>query len=208
MFTIIFQSHFSKNVPFFFLYFQSVLSADLVYVLLFPQLLLVLYWNEYCNSYGCLASFSLGIICRVLGKNSKSLYKIEIEKKTFLFELGGEPLIGLRAILHYPFYDGNLGQLFPFRTMSMIVALLSHVIVSLAARWIFLHQWLPKNWDFLKCFNSSCQGVPCVPTIDEQMSHYSRRIAPIHQEEVDFKMAPIPRPKLRRNHPIPTLSNK
>lgn len=79
MFTIIFQSHFSKNVLFF-LYFQSVLSADLVYVLLFPQLLLVLYWNEYCNSYGCLASFSLGIICRVLGKNSKKLYKIEIEK--------------------------------------------------------------------------------------------------------------------------------
>lgn len=49
---------------------HSVLSSDLVYVLLFPQLLLVLYWNEYCNSYGCIASFSTGFLFRVLGNNS------------------------------------------------------------------------------------------------------------------------------------------
>lgn len=114
-------------------------------------------------------------------------------------------MIGLPAILAYPFYDRQLGQLFPFRTMSMIISLLSHVIVSLAARWIFFNKRLPANWDILRCFKhqSNCAAaIPaaaCIPTI----SHYS--MEPIrkidHTNNEHFKMGRIPRPKLRRNSP-------
>lgn len=48
--------------------FRSLVSSDLVYVLLFPQLLLIIYWNEHCNAYGCVGSLCLGFIFRVIGK--------------------------------------------------------------------------------------------------------------------------------------------
>lgn len=178
--------------------------------MLFPQLLLVLYWNEYCNSYGCIASFSTGFLFRVLGNNSI------VNKTKLLFSngrlgcqifIGGEPLIGLPVILPYPFYDRHLGQLFPFRTMSMIISLLSHVIVSLAARWIFMNRRLPARWDLLRCFQhqSGCTvAIPaaaCIPTIT--LSHYSceprRKAQDLNSEH--FKMGRIPRPKLKKSTP-------
>jgi len=45
----------------------SVLSSDLIYVILFPHLLLIFYWKG-CNAYGCITSFFLGCLFRVLGK--------------------------------------------------------------------------------------------------------------------------------------------
>ncbi|EFX66306.1 hypothetical protein DAPPUDRAFT_302757 [Daphnia pulex] len=170
------------------IYGLFLLSADLVYVLLFPQLLLILYWNEYCNSYGCIASFSTGFLFRILG---------------------GEPLIGLPAILAYPFYDRNLGQLFPFRTMSMIISLMSHVIVSLTTRWIFLNSWLPASWDLLKCFSDpvtctavNIRQVGSIATIsqfgDPRRKSHDGTINVQHQD-LNMGRMYIPRPKLRRN---------
>nr|CAH0098348.1 unnamed protein product [Daphnia galeata] len=171
------------------IYGLFLLSADLVYVLLFPQLLLILYWNEYCNSYGCIASFLTGFLFRILG---------------------GEPLIGLPAILAYPFYDRNLGQLFPFKTMSMIISLMSHVIVSLSSRWIFLNNWLPPSWDLLQCFDCpvNCTAVGSihqsvtVATIsqlsDPRRKSHDGSINAQHQN-LDMGRMYIPRPKLRRN---------
>jgi len=46
----------------------SYLCADLVYVILFPQLLLVIHWSHGVNKYGCLASYFIGMILRVLGE--------------------------------------------------------------------------------------------------------------------------------------------
>lgn len=43
-----------------------VLCADLLYALLFPQLVLVLYFPDRCNKYGCLASFFIGALLRCL----------------------------------------------------------------------------------------------------------------------------------------------
>ncbi|EFX80893.1 hypothetical protein DAPPUDRAFT_22271, partial [Daphnia pulex] len=112
------------------IYGLFVLSADLVYVLLFPQLLLVIHWKKYCNSYGSITSMITGFVFRILG---------------------GEPLLGLPVVLEYPFYDAELGQLFPFRTLCMIIALLSHVLVSLLAHWIFRNTHLSAKWDVLGC---------------------------------------------------------
>jgi high affinity choline transporter 7 len=188
----------------------SLLSADLVYVLLFPQLLLILYWNEYCNSYGCIASFLTGFLFRILGK--KLFFNI-VQYLVMTFDVlcaGGEPLIGLPAILAYPFYDRNLGQLFPFRTMSMIISLMSHVIVSLSSRWIFLNNWLPPSWDLLQCFDCpvNCTAVGSihqsvtVATIsqlsDPRRKSHDGSINAQHQN-LDMGRMYIPRPKLRRN---------
>ena len=152
--------------------FDSVTSSDLVYVCLFPQLLLVLYWKEYCNSYGCLASFLVGLVLRLLG---------------------GEPQMGLPVILKFPFYDPELGQLFPFRTLCMIISLLTHVIVSLLARWIF--QCIPKRYDCFKCFQDR---IPPRRSFDHQRNHIND-ITNVHGFDERFKMQPIPRPQLRSN---------
>jgi hypothetical protein len=190
----------------------SLLSADLVYVLLFPQLLLILYWNEYCNSYGCIASFSTGFLFRILGKISCNLIQSYVLVYDRLLFTGGEPLIGLPAILAYPFYDRNLGQLFPFRTMSMIISWMSHVIVSLTTRWIFLNSWLPASWDLLKCFSDpvTCTAVnirqatsaATVATIsqfgDPRRKSHDGTINVQHQD-LNMGRMYIPRPKLRRN---------
>ncbi|KAK4017954.1 hypothetical protein OUZ56_000028 [Daphnia magna] len=124
------------------IYGLFVLSADLVYVLLFPQLLLIIHWKAHCNSYGSIVSMLTGFIFRILG---------------------GEPLLGLPVVLAYPYYDPELGQLFPFRTLCMIIALVSHMFVSLLASWMFKNNYVPMKWDVLHCFDAadkSCASPP------------------------------------------------
>ena len=38
-----------------------------MYVLLFPQLLLIIHWKKYCNSYGSIVSMIMGFVFRILG---------------------------------------------------------------------------------------------------------------------------------------------
>jgi len=86
------------------------LCSDLVYVILFPQLLCAIY-VPFVNTCGSLAAFLAGLILR-LG--------------------GGEKLIGLRPYIKYPLYDNDLEQqLFPFRTLAMVVSLITLILVSL-----------------------------------------------------------------------------
>jgi high affinity choline transporter 7 len=82
------------------------LCADLVYVLLFPQLLLVLYARR-IHSFGVLAGFAVGLVLR-LG--------------------GGEPALGLAAFIHYPMADGAVW--FPFKSVSMLAGLITTMVVS------------------------------------------------------------------------------
>ena len=88
------------------LYVKSIyvlwfLSADLVYVLLFPQLLLVLY-NRGISRYGVAAGFAVGFLLR-LG--------------------GGEVNRGLPALLPYPAW-------LPFKSVAMLSGLLVTLVVS------------------------------------------------------------------------------
>jgi solute carrier family 5 (high affinity choline transporter), member 7 len=59
------------------------LCGDLVYVILFPQLVSVIYL-ESTNTYGSLAGYLVGILFRLLG---------------------GESAINLPAMIHYPGYE-------------------------------------------------------------------------------------------------------
>uniref|UniRef100_A0A1I7XX86 High-affinity choline transporter 1-like n=1 Tax=Steinernema glaseri TaxID=37863 RepID=A0A1I7XX86_9BILA len=106
------------------------LSADLIYVILFPQLLCVVYM-PLSNTYGSLSGYAVGLILRLSG---------------------GEPLLGFPAMVHYPMYDAEQDmQYFPFRTMAMSASLMTCVIVSLYTDHMFKSGKLPIEWDFLTC---------------------------------------------------------
>ena len=60
---------------------RRALCSDLVYVILFPQLLCVVHFPDWCNTYGSLFSYCLGLSIRVTG---------------------GESLVGLPPLIHFP----------------------------------------------------------------------------------------------------------
>ncbi|CAJ0568543.1 unnamed protein product, partial [Mesorhabditis spiculigera] len=106
------------------------LCADLVYVILFPQLLCVVYMTD-SNTYGCLAGYLVGFILRISG---------------------GEILVGLPAFVHYPMYDeAEEKQYFPFRTMAMLSTLATLYSVSKISIWLFRSGRLQPEMDFLGC---------------------------------------------------------
>ncbi|GMS96225.1 hypothetical protein PENTCL1PPCAC_18400 [Pristionchus entomophagus] len=108
------------------------LCADLVYVILFPQLLCVVYFKG-SNTYGCLAGYAVGLLLRLSG---------------------GEPMLGLPATIHYPMFDiveGIPQQFFPFKTLSMAACLATIVGVSKLSVHLFATGRLSPSFDFLKC---------------------------------------------------------
>jgi high affinity choline transporter 7 len=103
-------------------------TSDLVFVLLFPQLVFALF-DRRVNVVGSATAFAVSLVLR-LG--------------------GGEPLLGLPHTIPYPelladllpgepkaWYDAGSGtMLFPFRTLAMLVGLVLLPTVSrLTARW-------------------------------------------------------------------------
>jgi len=122
------------------------LCSDLVYVILFPQLLMVVHFTDHCNTYGSLFAYCLGLIIRVSG---------------------GEKLIGLPPLVHFPGFqeptpeeiaeavDENRRpfgtQLFPFRTIAMMLSMISLVSISKLMVWLFKNNKLQKHHDIFKC---------------------------------------------------------
>jgi high affinity choline transporter 7 len=82
-------------------------TSDLVFVLLFPQLLSALF-DTRANRTGSIAAFAVSFVLRVGG---------------------GEPLLGLPALIPYP-------ETIPFRTVAAVAGLIVLPLVSrLTARW-------------------------------------------------------------------------
>ncbi|KAL7668364.1 hypothetical protein ACOME3_009066 [Neoechinorhynchus agilis] len=117
-----------------------VLSADLVYVILFPQLVCALYIKK-SNTYGSAAAYAIGIILRAVG---------------------GDPVLKIKPLLKYPFFDyERQEQLFPFRTLSMLSGLLALISVSYTTDYIFSKQWIPAKYDIFKCVvNIPSETIP------------------------------------------------
>ncbi len=84
------------------------LCSDLVYVVLFPQLVAGLFFKN-ANRNGSIAGAAVGLVLR-LG--------------------GGEPLLGLPALIPYPMQHPEMGVLFPFKTFSMLTGLGTIWLVS------------------------------------------------------------------------------
>ncbi|XP_013408321.1 high-affinity choline transporter 1-like [Lingula anatina] len=107
----------------------TILCSDLIYVILFPQLTSVLFVDA-ANIYGSIAGYIVGLIIRILS---------------------GEPLLGLRAVLRWPWYEEETDfQPFPYRTTSMLLSFLSILLVSYVTNVAFRAGWLPRRYDVLK----------------------------------------------------------
>jgi len=102
------------------------LCSDLVFVMLFPHLLGAVHF-EFCNLYGSIVAYPLGLILR-LG--------------------GGEGLIGLEPFIKYPYYDETDGQLFPFRILCMLVTLVTLLLISYVTNELFEREILSTDYDF------------------------------------------------------------
>lgn len=85
------------------------LCADLVYVLLFPQLVMVLFFKR-SNKLGALVGLAVGVFLR-LG--------------------GGEASLGVPAFLPYPMNYEDLGLMFPFRSFAMVSSLVSIYLLGI-----------------------------------------------------------------------------
>ncbi|XP_067673226.1 high-affinity choline transporter 1-like [Haliotis asinina] len=106
------------------------LCADLVYVVLFPQLICVIY-VKFSNTYGSLAGYILGLFFRLSG---------------------GETAIGVPAFIKYPGFDyENNAQLFPFKTISMLISLITIVSVSYPLKYAFETGIFPRRYDVFMC---------------------------------------------------------
>lgn len=113
------------------IYSLWAMSADFVYVILFPQLCCVIYLQG-TNTYGSSIGYIAGLVLR-LG--------------------GGEPTLSLPPFIKYPYFDDETEtQLFPFKTLSMLVSFVTIVIVSYSLRFLFKRKILSSKLDFLYCF--------------------------------------------------------
>ncbi|XP_046367260.2 high-affinity choline transporter 1-like isoform X1 [Haliotis rufescens] len=101
------------------------LCSDLMYVILFPQLTCIL-WIGFTNTYGALTGYALSLFLRVAA---------------------GDTLLGIPALIHFPWYTETDGQLFPIRTLMMIVNFVAIIFVSAFTRLVFRRGWLSTRCD-------------------------------------------------------------
>ncbi|EDO46558.1 predicted protein, partial [Nematostella vectensis] len=112
------------------IYVLFVLCSDIVYVILFPQLLCVIYMDKIVNTYGAVSGYIVGLSLRILG---------------------GEPNVGIQPTIIFPWYNETDGQLFPYRTLSMASGLFAIIVVSQLLQILFNRGIVPMKYDFFHC---------------------------------------------------------
>ncbi|XP_028292186.1 high-affinity choline transporter 1-like [Gouania willdenowi] len=116
------------------------LSSDLVYVIIFPQLLSVLFIKG-TNTYGSVAGYVFGLLLRIGG---------------------GEPYLKLPPFIYYPGWvmqskvhpltfdvEYYVQQRFPFKTVSMVASFLANVVFSYLTKYLFESGMLSHKYDFM-----------------------------------------------------------
>ncbi|CAJ1087406.1 high-affinity choline transporter 1-like [Xyrichtys novacula] len=127
-----------------------ILSSDLTYTIMLPQLICILFIRV-SNPYGAVIGYIIAFVLRVLC---------------------GEPLFNLPPILHFPgctLEDGVYIQRSPFKTICMLVSLVSIVGFSFLASILFEKEILSERWDVFKV---KSQGAPAegARECDEEMA--------------------------------------
>lgn len=111
-------------------YYLWLMSSDLVYCVLFPQLLMVVYCSHYCNAYGAYVGYIVIFILRVL---SGGFYP---EQKSLLYWF--EDKLKTQAEIK-----------FPFKTFLMLCHLLIIPFISIITHRIFKQFPGLQKFDFL-----------------------------------------------------------
>lgn len=112
-----------------------LLTADMAYCVIFPQLICVIFF-PLSNGYGAIGAYFLGVLVRLLS---------------------GEPLIGLSPVIHFPggeIVDGVYVQQAPVRTIAMFATLICILLLSYLFTKLFHNSILPKTWDVLEVSRS------------------------------------------------------
>ena len=110
------------------IYGMFIMAADIVFVIMFPQLTAVLFCSV-SNAYGAITGFIIGLLLR-LG--------------------AGEPMLNLKPFIYYPFY--NQEQLFPYRTFSMLMSFFTILIISFFTQKLFSRHIISQKYDVLHCY--------------------------------------------------------
>uniref|UniRef100_A0A0A9Z518 High-affinity choline transporter 1 n=1 Tax=Lygus hesperus TaxID=30085 RepID=A0A0A9Z518_LYGHE len=115
-------------------YDLSLMCADVIFVVLFPQLTLLIYVPQIANKYGSSVSYFVALFLRILT---------------------GDPTLGVEAVIKWPLYDEETKvQYFPFRcTIMLISTALMAFFGYLAYFFIEKTGKIPMKYDFLKGFS-------------------------------------------------------
>merc|ERR1712211_165370 len=122
------------------------LCGDFMFVIVFPQLTLVLYW-ELANTYGSVFSFVVGLVLRLMCGDKTMGIPAAIEFGTIKAACPTED---------DP--DKMCEGAMPFRLFVTIIGAAVHVIVSYAAYFIFTRRKVGLKHDFFGAFKEDRNG--------------------------------------------------
>lgn len=151
------------------IYDLFVLCGDFVFVIVFPQLLLVIHWEK-SNTYGSVISYFITLILRLLCGESKLGIPSTISFGKFS-DPDWEACTGLAKkgdILCSVLYKNDVkgmedcqyeactGEM-PFRTIVMLISLVLHLIISATTHHFFTNHKVDITKDFLNVFQKNHQ---------------------------------------------------
>lgn len=117
------------------------LGAEVAYIIVFPQLLCVLFVNK-SNGYGVVMGLLTGLTLKLLN---------------------GVPSLGLTPVLHYPACISDNGahvQCVPVKTISMLAVLVAIVLFSYLAAALFHKGLLPEKMDVFRVKGRHASSPP------------------------------------------------
>nr|XP_057932472.1 high affinity choline transporter 1-like [Doryrhamphus excisus] len=117
-----------------------LLASDLLYCIVSPQLFCVVHLH-FVNSYGAISAYIAALLLRVLS---------------------GEPALGIPPVLLYPGWredQGVINHYFPYRTLIMLISLVTLTLVSWLAELAFARHLVPQSWDVLGVFDKKMEAV-------------------------------------------------